>query len=383
MRAVARPSEPSPSPVLWQAGGIDYRHAIDADQARLHALLACNPMDSWIRLSLERHPDYFAGEQLMGRACTVIASRADEPDAALGMYSCRHLPVHLNGRPGHAGYLGELRVAPGHRHRIRLIRDGFASIAHLVQPAWQQGHWFTSIASGNHPARRLLEAGLPGLPRYRPLGTIETLAFSTRSGRPDDRWRPATPGDITALARFYNQHAAGWQFTPVLTEHWLANLNGDNGLCLSDFHLLKDNGNICGCVAIWDQRHFKQTRVHGYRTPLANLLAPYNLWARLTRRPELPKPGEVLPAVFLAFAAFGKIDDSVIVAGVRNALAAARRKNAIVALLGLSPANPLYARLRPAFRVHRYETRIDAVDLHGTEAIALDARPPQPEVALL
>ena len=48
-----------------------FRLAGRGDNDDLAALLADGAMDSWIRLSLERRPDYFAADRLMGEARTV------------------------------------------------------------------------------------------------------------------------------------------------------------------------------------------------------------------------------------------------------------------------------------------------------------------------
>lgn len=368
---------------VYRADGVVYRLAGSSDNDSLQALLSDNAMDSWVRLSLERRPDYFAGERLVGESRTVIAHEAATPSSAAGMYSCRSLPAHVNGVATRAGYLGELRVDRKYRHRLGVLRHGFASIRHLVPDAWQASGWFTSIASGNRPARRLLEACLPGMPRYTPLGELETLVFSTRMGRKNDSWLPAEIRDIPALADFYNREAAAWQFAPVLSESWLSGLDGGNGLRLQDFRLLKNGPDIRGCIAIWDQRGFKQTVVHGYRAPLNLLRVPYNLWARLSRRPPLPAAGEPINTVFLAFAAFGSQDYSATIEGIRDALAAAGLKGAGLGVIGLSMQNPLHAVLKSVLKGHCYRTSIESIELTGDPPIALDARPPQPEVAVL
>lgn len=366
-----------------RAGAVVYRIAGQTDNTALLALLSENEMDSWIRLSLERRPDYFAGERLMGESRAVIAHESATPSRIVGMYSCRWLPVYVNGQPQQAMYLGELRVARQHRCRIGALRQGFTSIQHLMPGEWQRARWFTSIASGNRPARRLLEAGLPGFPGYTPLGEVETLVLSTRQGKANDLWRQAERKDIPALADFYNRQSAAWQFAPVLGESWLAGLDGSNGLCLQDFRLMKSGVDIHGCVAVWDQRGFRQTVVQGYRPPLAQLRGPYNLWARLTRQPWLPAIGERLDYVFLAFAAFDTQGHATAIDGIRDALSAAGQKGAQLGVLGLSLTNPLRDLLKTSLRGQRYRTCIESVDQSVDSLSAIDARPPQPEVAIL
>ncbi len=71
------------------------------------------------------------------------------------------------------------------------------------EPDWD----LTAILESNHNARRLLEAGLPGLPRYTPLARLVTFTFSTRmkAGRPhaqpqSGRRDPSGPASLQPLS---------------------------------------------------------------------------------------------------------------------------------------------------------------------------------------
>jgi hypothetical protein len=220
------------------------------------------------------------------------------------------------------------------------------------------------------------------MPTYRPSGELHTLVLSVRTGRSKRLWQRATTADIPALARFHNEHAANYQFAPVLSDAWLRKLP-HRGLNLDDFWLLKDGTHLRGCVALWDQRRFKQTVVRGYRFPLNLLRAPYNAWALATGRLPLPAPGERLEQVFLAFAAFDSRAESIAIDALREALAHLKQKRAQAAVIGLSPTHSLYSRIVSAFPSHLYRTCIETVSWQGNAAPSLDGRAPQPETALL
>ena len=49
-----------------------------------------------------------------------------------------------------------------------------------LQGADAVGFHLTAILARNETARRLLEAGLPGLPRYSPVAEIKTFTLATR-----------------------------------------------------------------------------------------------------------------------------------------------------------------------------------------------------------
>jgi hypothetical protein len=365
----------------YQSGAVLFRTALESDDDALKAALRNNAMDSWVCLSFEREPSYFDGVALMGQSYTVIACDKNQPEIMVGMYSCAFLPVHINGTVARLGYLGCLRVNPPYRHKIRILKGGFNSMPILIPDLGSLPFWFTSVASENVLARRVLETGLKGMPIYQAVGEVETLAINTQQGRLSGLLQQATRADIPALVAFFNQQAACYQFAPVLTEQWLLNLSGDNGLCLDHFWLLKDGVQIHACLAIWDQRAFKQTVARGYRFPISLLRGAYNVFAGMTGRVQLPAVGEQLEQVFLAFVAVDNLADALAV--VREGLARARDKGAEVAVLGLSVANPLTVLLKQSLKPSVYRTTIETVILSDGLAPTLDGRPPQPEVAVL
>lgn len=367
----------------YLAGDLRYRVATPDDDETLRRLLRDNDMASWVRLSLEREPSYFAGASLMGPSTTVIAEEAQGAGRPVGTYTHALLPAHLNGQRGELGYLGGLRVDPAFRQRLRVLRHGFESIPALVDGLGAQPVLFTSIARDNRAARRVLEANLAGMPVYTPVGDLETLAISTRRGRRSGRLRRATTADVPALATFHNCRASEYQFAPLLTESWLMGLSGAQGLQLDDFWLLDDGGELRACFALWDQRMFKQTVVRGYRFPLDRLRPAVNLWLSFRERLPLPPAGQRLESVFIAFAAFDGTDEQMTIEVMRHALHEARRRGAAAGVIGVSPNNPLRKLLRRHFAPAVYHTCVETVALSGNEAMELDGRPPQPEVAVL
>jgi hypothetical protein len=377
----ARAMRSTEVPGSFAAGGVTYRIAGHDDDAAIRELLRSNEMDSWARMSIEREPSFFHGENLMGRSTAVIARRSDPPHQVVGMYSVAVQRTHVNGAAVPAGYLGALRVNPEYRHRLRILQNGFASARALS--GIDELPVFTSLASENFAARRLLEANLRGMPWYTPVGDVESMGFSTRQGKAGGLLQSAQPADIPALVDFFNSAAASWQFAPVLSRQWLTGLQESGGLQLGDFWLLKDGARLCGCVAIWDQRAFKQIVARGYRFPLGFLRGGYNLYARVTGRLSLPRPGQQLQQVFLSFLALDTQAADSVTEIIRETLLIARQKGALVGTLGLSVKNPLATRLRDSLHASIYRTQIETIHWPDCPAPLLDGRPPQPEIALL
>jgi hypothetical protein len=347
------------------------RLATPADDALLRRLMRENGMPSWVEMAIEREPSYFAGHGLHGRDWAVVA---EEGPNVVGMYSASVAPLHVNGAAAQVGYLGGLRVQSLERHRVRHLRRGFDSIRSLApaQPAlpW----WFTVVADENMQARRLLEAGLPGLPKYRAIGTLTTFAVAASRGRPSAAWRRAHPDDIPELIDFHAGEADRCQLSPVLDRALVERVG------IESFWIHESMGRLAGIAALWDQRHFKQVVARRYHRYLRTGLPLYNAYAALTRRVALPPVGAQLAQSFIAFAAFAPwvlADPRELAELLRGLIAHCPTPVAAIGLHDGHPLVPVVSRLAPL----TYRTRVYAVEFD--EPAQLDGRPVQPEVALL
>lgn len=346
---------------------IDYALAGPADEAILRQLLRENPMPAWVSMAMTREPDFFAGANRFGRDWAVLAREGSTP---VGMYNCAEQPVHVDGQPRDTGYLGALRVAPAYRHRLRVLRDGYASIRRL-SPRPDADLWYTAVASENAPARRLLEAGLRGMPRYQALNELVTLALPCRRGRRHGFWQRLSEDRQEALCRFYNEQASAWQFSPVLSPE-LVRRSG------ADFHVVEKDGAIVASMALWNQQSYKQVVAHAYRWPLGPLRPAWNLYARWAGRLPLPPVGRPLDQSALAFFAVAPALAGSVPALVEDALA---RCPTAAASFALHPGHPWLAGLLRHFRPATYRSMIYAVSFN--DPARLDGRPAQPEAAIL
>jgi hypothetical protein len=341
-----------------------FRLATEGDDALVRSLLRGNPMPTWVDMGIEREPSFFAGKDLFGHDWAVIAE--DDGDV-VGMYTASVLPVHVDARPERLGYLGGLRVNDSHRRRIRYLRDGYASIRPLAPEAGTLPWWFTVVAAENTAARRLLESGVTGLPKYHYQGDYVTFAVATARGKRRNLWRRATADDVRHIVAFYNAHAARFQCSPVLTEELVTRVGVEH------FFLYDDRG----VAALWDQRVFKQIVARRYRRPLGGLLPLYNLYAALSRRIPLPREGGALDQTFIAFLA---LDDSIQSnPGVllRDLLSHCKTPAASIGLHTKHSLVPIIETMKPL----SYPARVYAVCFEGGPPP--NGRPVQPEAALL
>lgn len=316
-----------------------FRVATPADGAVVRALLGETAMPSWADMAIEREPSSYDWAVI-----------AEENDDVIGVYIASVLPVHVDGQPQRLGYLGGLRVKPQYRRRIRHLRDGYASVLKLAREAvpW----WFTTIGNDNVAARRLLEAGVRGLPQYHFRGDYITFALPTSRGRRRNIWRRGA--DIA----LHNTLAARFQCSPVLDD---------------DVAARAGNFFVCdgGVAALWDQRAFKRVVARRYRHPA--LIPAYNAYAKLFRRVPLPPEGGALDHTFIAFFAM----ESPSVEAIEDLLSHCTTP---VATIGMHAENSL-REIVQHFKPMSTRSRVYAVSFDGS--VPPNGRPAQPEAALL
>lgn len=341
--------------------------ATGCDDSDLRALLRENPMPSWVTMTIERDPSFFAGTNHFGRDSAIIARQEGRP---VGMGTCSRHPLHLNGQKAELGYLGALRVTPAYRNRIHLLRESYNAMRSHGQSIGIDS-WYTCIATQNHTARRLLEANLKGMPRYSHVGELITLAMAKGRERRNGFWQLASPEDIESLSAFYNIQAAQYQFAPALSSQAIQALG-------IPFYIHKERNRINACMALWNQQSFKQVVARSYRPPLAALLPVYNGLARLRGRITLPRIGARLDQSFMAFLAVGSQEPEFFSTLLQDALALCSTN---VLTVGFHAEHPLLEKLIRRFRPSTYQTCVYTVSFD--QAMSLDGRPVQPEVAIL
>ncbi|MBN9688693.1 MAG: hypothetical protein J0M24_00515 [Verrucomicrobia bacterium] len=360
-----------------------FRLATPDDDDAIRRLLRDNPMPGAVTLSFEREPDYFRSAGLAGADDQTILAFADQRLVCVGRCTVR--PGWINGAIRRLGYLGELRLDATAHGRFHVVRGGYQFFRelHRANPA---DFYFTSIATDNDRARRLLERGVRGLPRYDPLGGLMSLLVPV----PQNPQPPAVPletahnGDLEELAALLNQSAQRHQLATAWTAHQLASL-GQHGLPPERFRLLRRHGRIVACAALWDQRGFRQIRVRGYSGLLGWARPAWNLAARLFGTPRLPAPKSVLANAFVSPLASAEADESLVPDLVAGLFPEAVEQGLEFLTLGLGEGDPQIAALRRRFPCRTYMSRIYRVswDEDPDPIGALDGRLFRPDISLL
>jgi len=361
------------------------------DDVGIRALLRSSPMPGRIRLTLEREPAFDPAISAGADRTHTFVHRDPATGRILGLAQRSVSRVWLDGRPRLLGYLTLLRCAPELRITAELLRAGFAA-CESTRREDELSFDLTSILEENVRARRLLERGLPGLPVYRRLCRFVTLTLDVGSAlrrcgghrASELEIRRACAGDARALAGFLADAQARHPLSDVWTEQDLLVEGRRWNLAPEDFHLALRAGVIAGCLALWDQRPFKQTVVRGYSPGLALARTFFNPVAGVLGRARLPSAGTVLPMAFLSHLALQPEEPELLVELVRAALLSARSRRIRYVVIGLAEQHPLLPVLRERFRGHELASLLYLVHPAGI-ALADGVGPgvPHPEVARL
>jgi hypothetical protein len=379
------------APCLLPATGGRLRFELVAthNEREVRQLLREAPVPGWITLAYEREPDYLLGTTLEGPVQQTVLARTVADGTLVGTFSRSERLAFVNGEPRPLGYLGLLRLRDRFRGRTRYLREGYEACRRFLHDPARTPYYVTSVIEGNTTARRVLEAGLPGLPVYRPWQAFSTLALPCRR-HPGTVPRglqvvPGSPQLLGDIAACLQRNYARYALAPYWTADDLASPERCRGLRPQDFRVALRGDRVVGCLALWDQRAFKQHVACGYTPTVGRWRGPINVAARLLSLPRLPEPGEALAEATLSHAASDDDDPAVLLALVGAARAEAHRRGLAVVTLGLALRNPMLRAVRAAFRHLEYRSILYLVhwDDGRAAAAALDDRPAHLEAATL
>ena len=268
------------------------------DDPALREILRTSAMPGRISVSYEREPAFFDSLAAEGGKSEVIVARNTETDDVIGFFVRTVRALFVNGSAREIGYLGQLRFDPKFKYRIPVLRKGFDFWRRNMLGNQGLPCDLTSILDGNIQARRLLEAGKPGFPLYRPIGGYMTLAMRT-GGRGDAQVQVAQKSDLHDILTFIRATYKHRQFAPALPDHEWQALFVSGGLIPENFLVLRNSGQITGVLAVWDRRRYRQTVLRSY-SPAIRLLRPMiNAVAAPVGLPSLPQEGHQIPQAFV------------------------------------------------------------------------------------
>jgi ribosomal protein S18 acetylase RimI-like enzyme len=347
-------ASPSSEGLRAVAGDWILELARPADDAAIRRLVATNPVPGRITLGFEREPSYFAGCRTMGPFAQVAVARHRDT-GAIGAVACRAVrPRFVNGSEQPVGYLSQLRV--DRPYRGRWLGTAMLRALPLLHADGRARGYLAAITDENEEALGLLvRRTRRGLPAFRPVARLRTLALHVRHAAPVPSWSPARAGrpgpetvrgtaeDVGAVVSFLRREGRSRQYFPALSEADFGPGDAAAGPGPGDVVMARRGGEIVGVAALWDQRALKQTVVRGYGGTLRWLRPAYNLGARLMGAPvsPLPAPGSHLRSAYASFLAVAEDDPATCRAVLRKLLGMAAARGQAYVLLGLAEGDPL------------------------------------------
>jgi hypothetical protein len=359
------------------SSAISFAEAAPADEAEIRRMLRENPLGGAYAISLEREPDGFGGPHLADERRCFILARDEASGEVIGLCERVVRPAWVNGEVRLLPYLGALRISGSHRRRIAILKGGFAALRQHAEQPDELPYALTSITTDNSPARRVLTAGLKGLPQYSPAGDYATLILRPRQFPISKGVRIAQVQDMPELTAFLAEQNRAHQFAQVWSE---ADLTAIVGL---QWLLLRDNGRIVGCASLWDQNASRQVVVRSYPHLVGAFRPVLNLIAPLAGLPRLPQPGLPIAQAFLSNLVLQGDDERAMVQLIKAGLSLAKGLALAAVVLGCPADHSWRAAIKTKFRTIEYLTSLYLVHWpDGAEALPRDTKI-YPDVSLL
>jgi hypothetical protein len=368
------------SQVLYSAGDYDYWVATRADEPAVRGLLARFATGGRVQLSLRRDPDAMSAD-FGSRAHNYILARNRHSNEFVGLCERVVRDTFVNGEIRALPYLAGLRVVPGFRHRLLVLRGGFEAVRRLLGANSSATFALTAIMSDNVNAQRVLGANLRGMPRYEPAGELATFALPPGGAARAER---ATEADLPEISALLQETATRTQFATAWTLDTLREYTAAGWLAPADYLLVRHGGRIRACAAVWDQSAHRQIVVAGYSPWLARSRRLINAGARILGIPRLPAPGAALRCAYFSHLALGEGHGDDLGVLLDSARFEVGRRGLDTLLAGWAAADPLCEVLRDRARRREYRSQLYLVRWPETPAPPLDStRRVAPELALL
>jgi GNAT superfamily N-acetyltransferase len=369
-----------------QAHRVTVRDANVADNDTLVALAAACPMAGDVEMCVERAPDFFALARLEGDRWRVGVAESD--GVVSGCVTVSERLAYLHGSVARTAYVGDLKVAPGHRGGPSA--DALVEHARTTCRALGGGAVpvLTTVLAGNRSMER--RAGGPrGLPRLTPFATLKVHAipflFRRREVVAGLRVDEAREEDLEEMAALWGRVAPERQWAPVMDAEALrAWMRRAPGLAVHDYLVARrPDGRIAGFIGVWDQRRFKQLRVLGYSPRLAGARVAVNVVARLAGTRTLPPAGSTLATLATVMPCVPSDEPSVLRALLLRAYAMHRRSDHLFLTITLDRRDPLTLALVGLFAQPTIVGAYVTTPSGRYDGPALDNRPMHFESALV
>lgn len=362
------------------------RFASPKDEHIIRDLLNITPLAGKMNVQFRREPNANIAADVEGLKHHTVLVYSSTGNKLVGMGSRSVREIYYNGEVCRIGYLSLLRGKPGWKGLQHWVK-GFQEIGgtHLKN---ELPFDMSCIVSDNKISKRILERGLKGFPNFQHYADLTTFIISTKSKSRNitSNVCPATAKDTQSLSRCLHNYLSQYQLAPYWNMNRLLERNNNNNLTIDDFLLIRDGGQVSSCLAIWDQRKYKQVVIKGYSKYVSYLRPFLNILLLIMGKPMLPKPPGELELAYLSHLAVKDNNPDTFRSLLDAARSVAAHKGFKYLVLGLTTKHPLY-RVMSQYGHHvKYASDIYTVSWHKNVHNIhsdTDTRIPHIDVAIL
>lgn len=330
-------------------------------ESELRRLTAEMPLPGRISLSYEREPDFFYSLELEGDLIDVATARQGSRVVGFATQTIRDR--YVNGNPEPVAYLGMARISPGFRGR-RISPQAFRMFREL-QIRRDITRIFASVVATRSGRHAFPDRPRDGIPGFQPLADICTLVVPVASSpvsRLPAQIGQAGPEDLEAIVLCLNRNNRRYQYSEHWSESdfqcgWLT-----RGLNTDDFVIARRGRQVVGCAALWDQRGFKQLRIHSYQTAVGLAKPIINRMSGILGKPRLPAPGMFFEHAFASHIAVDRDEPGLTESLLKGVMWLASQRGGIPNVaIGLPVADPRLPMIRKVLGGMRYDTTLCSV----------------------
>lgn len=279
-------------------------------------------MQGTISLSFEREPYFFNASQIEGNNHVTLLSR-NEQNKIVAMGSRSSRPYWIEGKIKSLGYLSQLRLVNEHRTSPHRLMPGFEKMHEVHNQLNDVQYYLVTVLEDNDKARRFLTSGSKKLPIHKEWNRLNTFVLPLTFKRINSEnylIHRAGYADKALIIDLLQSNYKNKSLAPFWDEKSL--FDPSTHLRPESFFIATDKQSHMpvGCIAVWDQRSFKQVYVHGYDKTLKYFRPVLNLVRRWTRYPYFPAVGSQFSHAYLSHLAIDEGHEKALLPLVQTAI---------------------------------------------------------------
>jgi len=223
------------------------------------------------------------------------------------------------------------------------------------------------------------------MPHYRRLTRLTTFLVPTSSRVEEIQNHVDIAGadDLSGIVSCLQDYLPRYQFSPYWDEQAIQDGSYCKNLSVNDFLIIRDGGKISSCLAIWDQKSFKQVIINGYSRTLSIVRPLLNMFLSVQRKPRLPQAPCELNMAYLSHMAIRDDKPEEFIDLVRMARQVAFKREIDYLVIGLTCAHPLHKVMSSKFSSYEYASNLYTVHWDRSNSDVSNGRIPHVEVAVL